>query len=83
MLVSYKKLFTTLGEKLDEYIVRTTIIVEKVNVVIVSSDPESVPSITLANSTRVKKRSGIKSSIGTYFVSISIAPIASIIEINI
>lgn len=75
-ILSFKKLLTTLGENSDEYMVRTTIIVEKVKVVIVRRAPARVLNISFANSTLVRNMEGIKFSTLISLVSINIATIA-------
>ena len=83
VILSVKKLLTTLGEKFDAYIVRTTMMVEKVKVVIVRSEPDSVPRITFAKSTLVRNISGIYSRMGMNLISIKIATTANKKEIKI
>jgi hypothetical protein len=78
--LSVRKFSTTLGEKLDEYVVSTTIIVEKVNVVIVSKAPARVAKIFLERFVSVLKTSGIKSIMGIIPVSTKITKMANSIE---
>jgi hypothetical protein len=58
VLSSDRKFSTVRGENCEEYVVKTIIVVEKVKVVIVISDPAITCNIVLASSTEVKNRGG-------------------------